>query len=177
MSASPQELIRPEVLALSVYQVPDAAGMVKLDAMENPYRLAEALQDEIAQLCRCAQINRYPDAHASLLKARLRTTMAIPAGAGVLVGNGSDEIIQIVEMCVAKPGAVIMGVEPSFVMFRVIAASVGAKYVGVPLKADFSLDAQAMREALATHRPALVFLAYPNNPTGICLTAMRYRVS
>ena len=69
-------------------------------------------------------------------------------------------------MCVAKPGAVIMGVEPSFVMFRMIAANVGAKYVGVPLKADFSLDAQAMREALATHRPALVFLAYPNNPTG-----------
>jgi histidinol-phosphate aminotransferase len=163
---TPEQLIRPEILALSAYHVADAAGMVKLDAMENPYRLPEELRAELAGTLGEAPINRYPDPRAPALKARLSTAFGIPDDLGILLGNGSDEIIQILAMALAKPGAVLLSVEPSFVMYRMIAGFCGMRYVGVPLKDDFSLDEDALLGAIETHRPALVFLAYPNNPTG-----------
>ena len=162
----PENLLRPEVLGLHAYHVPPASGMVKLDAMENPYLLPQALREEIAQVAAGAAINRYPDAAASQLKADIRKVTGLPAGMEVLLGNGSDEIIQLLALAVAKPGAVLLSVEPSFVMYRMIAAFVGMRYVGVPLAADFSLDLPATLEAIRREHPALVFLAYPNNPTG-----------
>ena len=166
MPLNPDQLIREEIRALATYHVPDASGYVKLDAMENPYRLPDDLRAALGQLAHDAAINRYPDAAASTLKARLRESMQIPTGMEILLGNGSDEIIQILAMAIAKPGAVILGLDPSFVMYRMIAAYVGARYVGVPLKVDFTLDVEATLSAIAEHKPALIFIAYPNNPTG-----------
>lgn len=166
MPEKPEDIIRSEIIALKAYHVPDSSGMVKLDAMENPYALPAALQAEVARAAGSAELNRYPDPTATRLKARLREAMQIPPGMDVLLGNGSDEIIQMLTMAVARPGAVVLGLEPSFVMFRMIAAFCGVRFSGVPLKPDFSLDADAMLAAIAEHRPALVFIAYPNNPTG-----------
>ena len=140
--------------------------MIKLDAMENPYPLPPVLCDEIAQLAAHAQVNRYPDPSATLLKATLRQALAISEDMDILLGNGSDEIIQIIAMAVARPDAVLLSVEPAFVMFRMIATFANIRYVGVPLKKDFSLDLEAMLAAIAKHKPAVIFLAYPNNPTG-----------
>jgi histidinol-phosphate aminotransferase len=162
----PQNIIRDEILALSAYHVPDSRGLIKLDAMENPYHLPPELRQEIAQLTATTEINRYPDPAATGLKAQLREAMDIPADMDLMLGNGSDELIQIVAMAVAKPGTALLAVEPSFVMYRMIATFVGMRYVGVPLGADFSLDLDAVLQAIATHQPALIFLAYPNNPTG-----------
>lgn len=164
--ASPRELVREDILQLSAYHVPDPGGMVKLDAMENPYPLPEALRAVAADLAREASLNRYPDPSASKLRARLRSAMTIPPGQAVLAGNGSDEIIQMICLAVARPGATVMSVEPTFVMFRMIATFAGMGYAAVPLGEKFSLDADAMISAMEKHRPAAVFLAYPNNPTG-----------
>ncbi|SFH36310.1 histidinol phosphate aminotransferase apoenzyme [Nitrosospira sp. Nsp14] len=166
MSRSPDQIIRTEVLSLSAYHVAPASGMVKLDAMENPYSLPDRLRDDIAQLVATAPINRYPDASAASLKAMLRAALAVPDGMEIMLGNGSDEIIQIIALACARPGATLLSVEPAFVMFRMIAAFAGMKYVGVPLKADFSLDIDATLEAISQHEPAVIFIAYPNNPTG-----------
>jgi len=166
MSSSPDQVIRPEILALSAYHVSPASGMVKLDAMENPYSLPPELRNEIARLAADAPINRYPDASATVLKAALREALAIPEGMGIMLGNGSDEIIQIIALAFARPGAILMSVEPAFVMFRMIATFTGMGYAGVPLRADFSLDVDAMLAAIAQHQPAVIFIAYPNNPTG-----------
>ncbi|MBA4142923.1 MAG: histidinol-phosphate transaminase [Nitrosospira sp.] len=166
MSRSPDHIIRPAILALSAYHVPPASGMVKLDAMENPYSLPPGVRDEIARLAADAPINRYPDASGAALKAALRESLAIPPGLEIMLGNGSDEIIQIIALACAKPGATLMGVEPSFVMFRMIATFAGMDYVGVPLNADFSLNLDATLEAIARRQPAVIFIAYPNNPTG-----------
>ncbi|UJP05966.1 MAG: histidinol-phosphate transaminase [Nitrosomonas sp.] len=165
-SLQPEQIIRPEILALTAYHVPPAAGMIKLDAMENPYPLPSELQEEIAQVAASAPINRYPDASAAPLKASLRKALAISSEMDILLGNGSDEIIQMIAMAVAKPDAVLMSVEPAFVMFRMIATFVNIQYVGVPLQQDFSLDEEVMLAAIEKHRPAVIFLAYPNNPTG-----------
>jgi len=166
MAKRPQDIIRDEILALKAYHVPDASGLVKLDAMENPYRLPEPLRGELGSVAGDAEINRYPDPGAQRLKAQLRAMLGVPAGADLVLGNGSDEIIQMLTMAVARPGAVMMGVEPAFVMFRMIATFCGVRFAGVPLKPDFSLDADAMLAAIRSEQPALVFLAYPNNPTG-----------
>ncbi len=111
-------------------------------------------------------VNRYPDGGARGVKAALRTAFSIPDSLGLILGNGSDELIQIITTAVAKPGAAVLAPEPSFAMYRLDALFAGMRYVGVPLRADFALDGAAMRAAIERERPALVFLAYPNNPTG-----------
>ncbi|MCX7139871.1 MAG: histidinol-phosphate transaminase [Proteobacteria bacterium] len=162
----PEDLVREEVLAMAAYHVADAAGMVKLDAMENPYPLPQALRREIAELVAGAAVNRYPNPQAPELKARLREVMAIPAAFDILVGNGSDEIIQILIQTLARPGAVVLAPDPTFVMYRIYALVNRMRYVEVPLAADFTLDCARMLDAIEEHRPALTFIAYPNNPTG-----------
>ncbi|HFE32239.1 MAG TPA: histidinol-phosphate transaminase [Gammaproteobacteria bacterium] len=166
MSDKTVDWIRPEIRALSAYHVPDPGDLIKLDAMENPYTWPEAMVEEWLGRLRGAALNRYPDPAARALSARLREAMAVPEGQAVMLGNGSDELIQIVSQAVAAPGRVILAPEPSFVMYRMIATFCGMDYVGVPLADDFSLDREAMLAAIAEHQPAVVFLAYPNNPTG-----------
>lgn len=165
-NVTPARLIRQEILALHAYHVQPSPGMIKLDAMENPYPLPEAIRAEIAQAVSLAAINRYPDAAAETLKQGIRSVTVLPDGMDVLLGNGSDEIIQLLAMAVAKPGAMLMSVEPSFVMYRMIATFAAMQYMGIPLTDDFQLDLPAMLEAIKKHQPALIFLAYPNNPTG-----------
>lgn len=162
-----QRWFRPEIRALSAYHVPDPGDMVKLDAMENPYVWPDALRDEWAAMLHEIHLNRYPDPGARELHAALREAFGIGSQAGLMLGNGSDELIQILALAVAEPGHAILAPEPGFVMYRMIATFAGLKYVGVPLRQDdFGLDLEAMREAIATHDPAVVFLACPNNPTG-----------
>lgn len=228
-----ETLLRPEIQALSAYHVPDATGLIKLDAMENPYGWPPALRDDWLRALRDAELNRYPDPRAGELQAALREAMAIPAGMDLLLGNGSDELIQMLALAVAAPaqgapavkapagsnasagrdqaqpwtpsgrpdrkrnggydrehegGAhvqrplasepasarvqararpTLLSLEPGFVMYRMIALFAGLDYVGVPLNADdLALDVDATLQAIEAHRPALTFIAYPNNPTG-----------
>jgi histidinol-phosphate aminotransferase len=111
-------------------------------------------------------VNRYPDPAAPRLKQRLREAMGIPDALELVLGNGSDELLQIISVALARPGAVALSIEPSFVMFRLAALAAGLRYVGVPLNADFTLDEAALLAAVERERPALIWLAYPNNPSG-----------
>lgn len=173
------QLIRDEVRELSAYHVPDPGDAIKLDAMENPYAWPAALPAELVALWTKGlaeqALNRYPDPSASNLRAALAQWMGLPSMANaneldIVLGNGSDELIQLLAMAVKHPQggskACILAPEPGFVMYRMIARFVNADYVGVPLAENFALDMPAMLAAIAEHQPALIFLAYPNNPTG-----------
>lgn len=160
------DLIRKEIQALKAYHVADPGDMIKLDAMENPYSIPEELMAEWLQLIQHAEINRYPDPSARRLSAELKSYMGVPEDNSILLGNGSDEIIQMMAMAVSQPGRKIMAPEPGFVMYSMIATFTAMDYLGVPLQDDFSLDMPAMLEAIRQHQPALIFIAYPNNPTG-----------
>ena len=165
MSENILKWIRPEIRELKAYHVADATGMVKLDAMENPYHLPAELLQQWQQGLATADINRYPDPAASELTQRLAEVMQVPEGQSLVLGNGSDELIQMLAMAIAGEGRSIMSFEPGFVMYDMIARFVGLDYVGIPLAADFSIDMDATRAAIEQHQPALIFIAYPNNPT------------
>ena len=160
------KVIRPEILAMQAYHVSDATGLVKLDVMESPYRLPEGLAAEIGQIVSEVEMNRYPVPTATRLRALIREVMQVPAGCDVLLGNGSDECIQYITAAVAREGAVVMAPAPSFAMFSMHAFFYRLRFTGVPLREDFTLDTEAFLAAMAKEKPALVWLAYPNNPTG-----------
>jgi histidinol-phosphate aminotransferase len=163
---TPASLVRDDVRALKAYSVTPAEGLVKLDAMENPYPLPDALALEMGTTLARVAVNRYPDPRAPSLRTALREALGVPPGQELLLGNGSDEVLQIVALALARPGAAALSVEPSFAMYRLSAIAAGLRYVGVSLAPDLSLDTRAMLEAIAAQRPALTWISYPNNPTG-----------
>ncbi len=161
------DVIRSDIRQLTAYQVPDARGLIKLDAMENPYSLPAALRAGWLAALEHTELNRYPDPQARTLCEVLRQTMAIPEHCGLLLGNGSDELIQILALAVTGANQRLLAFEPGFVMYRLIAQLTGLEYIGVTLTADaFALDLDRALEAITRQHPALTFIAYPNNPTG-----------
>ena len=159
-------VVRPEIRALTAYAVAKADGLVKLDANESPFPLPGEVRAKIAAAIADVPFNRYPDGGAGDVAAALRARLGLPDGLDLILGNGSDELIQIIALALARPGAVVLAPEPTFVMYRMSALYAGMRYVGVPLAADFTLDSAAIQAAIERERPALVFLASPNNPTG-----------
>jgi histidinol-phosphate aminotransferase len=160
-----ENIIRPEVRALAAYHVQDSAGLVKLDAMENPYTLPDDVRAELGRRLADVAMNRYPPSYAGL-KERICTKLGVSTGFDVVLGNGSDELISMVAIACAKPGAKMLAPVPGFVMYAMSAKLAGLEFIGVPLNSDCSLDKAAMLAAIAQHKPAIVYLPYPNNPTG-----------
>jgi histidinol-phosphate aminotransferase len=157
--------IRQDVQGMHAYAVQDARGMVKLDAMENPHRLPEPLQKELGERLAAVALNRYPGERVADLRAALARHARVPEGYDLMLGNGSDELISLLALACDVPGATILAPQPGFVMYGMSAQLQGLKFVGVDLTPDFELDAAAMLAAIEHHQPAIVYLAYPNNPS------------
>ena len=164
--------IRQDVQSMHAYAIQDSIGMVKLDAMENPHRLPAELQQALGRRLGALALNRYPDGRVNDLRHALAAYAHMPEGCDIMLGNGSDELISLLAMAcdVAKDPVtgrkpVILAPLPGFVMYAMSAALQGLDFVGVPLTADFALDTKGMLDAIARHQPAIVYLAYPNNPT------------
>uniref|UniRef100_UPI003561E95E pyridoxal phosphate-dependent aminotransferase n=1 Tax=Hydrogenophaga sp. TaxID=1904254 RepID=UPI003561E95E len=161
----PMRFIRQDVQSMHAYAVQDATGMVKLDAMENPFSLPAELQRSLGERLGRVAINRYPGRQVEDLKAELGRHVDLPAGYGLMLGNGSDELISLLAMACDVPGASILAPLPGFVMYAMSAQLQGLAFHGVPLTPDFELDEAAMLTAMRAHQPAITYIAYPNNPT------------
>jgi len=111
-------------------------------------------------------LNRYPDGRVNDLRTALAQYAGMPEGFDIMLGNGSDELISLLAMACDVPGASILAPLPGFVMYGMSAQLQGLAFHDVPLTADFELDETAMLAAIAEHKPSIVYLAYPNNPTG-----------
>ena len=159
-------LVRQDIQSMHAYAIQDSAGMVKLDAMENPYALPAELQVKLGERLGKLAINRYPAARLEDLKAALRSYAQVPEGYGLMLGNGSDELISLLAMACDLPGAKVLAPLPGFVMYEMSAKFQGLQFIGVPLRADFELDEPAMLATIAKDKPAITYIAYPNNPTG-----------
>ncbi|MEG0201062.1 MAG: histidinol-phosphate transaminase [Comamonas sp.] len=161
--------IRADVRAMQAYHVQASQGLLKMDTMENPYRLPVALQQKLGVHLGGLEINRYPGERLEVLKQMLADYAGAPAGTAVLLGNGSDEIITLLALATAQPTeggrAKMLAPMPGFVMYPLSAKLQGLDFVGVNLTADFDLDVPAMKAAIAAQKPAITYIAYPNNPT------------
>jgi len=166
-----QRRIRQDVQSMHAYAIQESAGMVKLDAMENPHRLPSTLQEALGKRLGALALNRYPDGRVDDLRHALAAHIDMPVGYDIMLGNGSDELISLLAMACDVPAAagaakpVVLAPLPGFVMYAMSAALQGLDFCGVPLTADFALDTDAMLAAIAERQPAIVYLAYPNNPT------------
>ena len=168
-----QSRLRQDIVSMHAYAIQDSVGMVKLDAMENPHRLPLELQQQLGERLGKLALNRYPNGRVNDLRTALAAYADMPAGYDIMLGNGSDELISLLALaCDVPPSAasnhnpaVILAPLPGFVMYAMSAQLQGLQFVGVDLTADFELDLPAMQAAIAQHKPAITYLAYPNNPT------------
>jgi len=160
-----KKTIRQDIRSMHAYAIQNSAGLVKLDAMENPFRLPDALQKELGERLGRVAINRYPVDCVADVIAALSSYVKLPAGCKLMLGNGSDELISLLALACDVPGAVILAPLPGFVMYEMSAKLQGLKFIGVPTTANFELDEGAMLAAIEMHRPAITYIAYPNNPT------------
>ena len=173
LTLKPLQRIRQDVQSMHAYAVQDCAGMVKLDAMENPHRLPSELQAELGQRLGALALNRYPDGRVNDLRHALADYAQMPEGFEIMLGNGSDELISLLALACAVPPSAANGFKPAtvlapvpgFVMYGMSAQLQGLAFHGVALTANFELDETAMLAAIAEHQPAMTYLAYPNNPT------------
>lgn len=159
-------LVKPAIRELAPYHVPPSDGLVKLDAMENPYTLPPELHGQWQACLAAASVNRYPDPGAQALRRRIREVFGVPDGCGIILGNGSDELIQMLALLIGGPGRTFLAPSPSFSMYGMISRFTGTGFRAVPLNPDFSLDPENMRRGIREAQPDCIFLAYPNNPTG-----------
>ncbi len=158
-------VLRQDVQAMHAYAVQPSAGMVKLDTMENPFALPAPLRKALGERLGEVALNRYPAERSDVLRAALARHARMPEGNEIMLGNGSDELISLLALACDVSGATVLAPLPGFVMYAMAAQLQGLKFVGVPTTPDFELDLPAMLAAVREHRPAIVYLAYPNNPT------------
>ena len=160
-----KKVVRQDIQSMHAYAIQQSAGLVKLDAMENPFRLPEPMQHALGERLGRVAINRYPAGCVADVIAALSAYVKLPAGCKLMLGNGSDELISLLALACDVPGATVLAPLPGFVMYEMSAKLQGLKFIGVPTTANFELDEAAMLTAIETHRPAITYLAYPNNPT------------
>ena len=164
--ADVEGLIRPEIRDMSSYHVAESKQMIKLDAMENPYRLPQNIRKKLGDAISELALNRYPDPAATRLLAIIRDHFSVPDSLDLLLGNGSDELIMMLMQTFSGKNRAIMAPSPSFVMYKIMALTTGYEFIDAPLKDDFSLDVELMNSIAKEQKPVLTFLACPNNPTG-----------
>jgi histidinol-phosphate aminotransferase len=157
--------LRADVQGMHGYAVQPSAGYVKVDTMENPFRLPAPLRRALGERLAEVALNRYPAERGDMLRRELARHARMPEGCDIMLGNGSDELISLLALAADVPGNTVLAPVPGFVMYEMSARLQGLRFVGVPTTPDFALDREAMRAAIREHQPALIYLAYPNNPT------------
>ncbi|MEO3763603.1 histidinol-phosphate transaminase [Streptomyces sp. B8F3] len=165
--------VRAELRGKSPYGAPQLDVPVRLNTNENPYPLPEPLVRRIAERVTEAarHLNRYPDRDAVELRTELARYLSRTAGhevgtANVWAANGSNEVIQQLLQTFGGPGRTALGFEPSYSMHALISRGTGTRWLSGPRREDFTIDVEAAERALAEHRPDVVFVCSPNNPTG-----------
>jgi len=156
-------MIRSDIKALSAYHVQESAGFIKLDAMENPFSMPDDLHEAWVKRLAGVEVNRYPDADMQGLRERIAHHEGVKPEQ-VLLGNGSDEIIQML-LIACVPGTCVVP-EPTFVMYNLVSQWLKRPVASVPLADDFSMIADQFLQVCAREKAEIAFLACPNNPTG-----------
>ncbi len=157
--------LRSDIQKIKAYHVPKSENMIKIDAMESPFPVPKDLMGSYLTYLSEAALNRYPSPGAEEVQQTLRSLMDIPNELGVLLGNGSDELIQLMALA-CENGDTVLSFEPSFVMYEMIAKFTQLNYQGVLLDDNYEINLDSTLNKIKRTQPKLIFIAYPNNPTG-----------
>ena len=169
MSRAPAPPVRDDLKDLQPYGAPQIDVPVRLNTNENPYppspRLVRAVADAVAQAA--GTLNRYPDRDAVELRKDLADYLGHGlTGRQVWAANGSNEVIQQLLQAFGGPGRRALGFDPGYSMHALIARVTCTGWVSADRDEDFGLDPRRAAAVIGEHRPDLVFLTSPNNPTG-----------
>lgn len=168
-SSNPEQLnqwIRPEIRSLQPYQAEDRGKAIRLDANESPFDVPDEVKDEIISAFKQECWQRYPDPDCKLLKQAIAKYEAVNP-AQILIGNGSDEVTRDIMAVYGGPGTKTVFPVPTFSMYRLLTIATGGIPVGIHLRSNWTLDMDSMLQEVATDNTHLVFIAAPNNPTGL----------
>jgi histidinol-phosphate aminotransferase len=165
--------LRDDLRGKSPYGAPQLAVAVRLNTNENPHPPSKALVDDVVRSVREAAVglHRYPDRDAVALRRDLAAYLTAQTGVPLDVenlwaANGSNEILQQLLQAFGGPGRSAIGFVPSYSMHPIIADGTRTEWVEAARADDFSLDLDTAVAAVAEHKPDIVFIASPNNPSG-----------
>ncbi|HEX7511064.1 MAG TPA: aminotransferase class I/II-fold pyridoxal phosphate-dependent enzyme, partial [Chitinivibrionales bacterium] len=167
-------LINERVRNLATYHLEPVAAPIKLNQNENPNDWPLAVKEEIARFCVARPWNRYPHFVPRELKERLAHYTGHPAE-GILVGNGSNEMLLVLLISCANTQAGVVLCQPTFTVYRLLSGGLGVEAVNVPLKADMSFDVDGICCAVKNKPRGVLIVCSPNNPTGSCLDQRQLR--
>jgi histidinol-phosphate aminotransferase len=164
-----KDIVSKEIYQQNGYVAPELTGSIKMDANENPLGLKENLKKKLLEQLNKVELNRYPQAGVPDLRERFARYYGVDKDM-IMLGNGSDELIQV--LCITLKGKIngVLVPAPTFVMYKIIGINTGNRVVEVPLDADYDLDMNAMNNKIEQYFPALIYLSYPNSPTGNCFS-------
>lgn len=163
------KMLRPSVLDLKPYTVEDIPHKIKMDANENPYDIPFSIKSEIAEEIFRLKFNRYPDPYARELREALANDLNVKINQ-VIVGNGSDELINYIISAFGGQDATVIYPTPTFSIYGITAKLLETKIVEVPLSDSFDILSDKVISAMKASKRSIVFIAYPNNPTGNCFS-------
>jgi histidinol-phosphate aminotransferase len=158
-------LIKPKVRALAAYTLRAPEARRKLNQNESPFDVPAALKDAVLARLRADEWNRYPPFSPVELLERLAERHDWTPD-GVLVGNGSNELIQATLAVTVGEGTTVVSPVPTFTLYRLLTEVYGGRHVGVPLTPDFAFDLAALIRAAAAAQARVIVVNSPNNPTG-----------
>ena len=162
-----RDVIKPAVAQLQAYDPYTRPGTVKLDANEYPYGLPPAVCESMGHALAAVEIHRYPDPEAERLRHAVGRWIGINPER-VLLGNGSDEVIQMILMACGIPHGTVLTPTPTFSMYSIAAQVLDQRPVEIPLTQEWALDIPQMLASIEREQPRVIFLATPNNPTANC---------
>lgn len=167
-----QNLVNDKIYEQKGYVAPEVSVAVKLDANESPFSLSNRLNKKLLEAFGKIKLNRYPEAGALALRERFARYFGISQDM-IMLGNGSDELIQL--LCLTLKGRIkgVMVPVPTFAMYKIISVNMGQEVVEVPLDKKYDLNLDVMISNMKPDFPALVYLSYPNSPTGNCFSKVK----
>jgi len=163
-------LVRDRIKFLNPYQVENFDCRIKLHANESPFPPPIEIASLLKECADDLQINRYPDPDCNKLKSAISKRLGVPA-TNLVVGNGSDELIQFILQVFCEPGDTITFPDPTFAMYAIIAQGMGLNSEGYPLDEKWDFEAKPFLEFLEKHKSKVAFFSFPNNPTGNCFSS------
>ncbi|NUR84646.1 MAG: histidinol-phosphate transaminase [Nonomuraea sp.] len=159
--------IRDDLRGKIPYGAPQIDVPVRLNTNENPYPPSRQLVDDLAEAVRAnaGELNRYPDRDAVALRQDLAAYLGVRPEQ-VWAANGSNEVLQQILQAFGGHGRSAIGFEPSYSMHPIITSGTSTEWIHATREDDFSIDPGKAVAAIEEHRPDIVFVASPNNPTG-----------